>query len=966
MSRADGTTPLVGRLDELAQIHEGLLGAKEGRGSTLFIAGEAGIGKTRLAEQAMEFAAKEGFRILRGWSLPESYTPLMPIKEALRSGGLESLFLGGRAPRIEQLYLLTNDGRLIARQGREDEKLDSDIFSAMLRAVTDFIADAMTGMGVEEGVGLQTMGYGKHRIIIQFAKHSILATVLSTRENEFLLNDLRQLLTEVEARFGPQLRDWDGDRSKLEATRELLGRLIGSGRYDGVEYGDQDPRVWQENLFENILLGLERKAATEPILLYIDDIQWADPSTFALLHYLARNIHDHPCLILASYRSEEIAVSYDGRPHPCKDLIARMGREELLGQVNLERLPADVSKELIRTSLTGEMPARIESFLSREAGGNPFYLLELIKMFLEEGLLVFKEGAYHLPRRLSDLRVPHRVQEVVARRLAHLTPEMREVLDCASVIGEEFDSRVVGEVLDLSRVRLLRRLTDIERQYHLVRSEEAGWRFDHAKIREVVYAALPRELRREYHRLAGEACMGGETDEEQDMVAFHLCSAQDERGLEHSLKAAERAESDYANEEAARWYGLALGYLGGEARIEVLIKQGDARQRAGDLESAIESFAEALELAREPILRATLWRKRGVAETRKGASNSAIESFGSALGELGDEEHVERGRIYAVKSYAEVLVDPKEGLRSANTALELLTEHDAPPKDLLPVYKNLGIFISFEGDYEKTLEMYEKARDLAKQAGDMDYLASLLLNSGVALIYMGELDRAIAILKEAEPVILKYGFQTQLSYLAANLSFAHREKGEFDESLKHIEKGMELSKRMGMDYIPIDLMDNQGMIHLERNDLVSARSCFEGALRLADEKRLMGTKPPLLTHLGMLALAEGDAKEAKGHAEEALTIAKEANMAWIEGCALRAMGRTMMALGDLGAARTHFEKILQMLEQEQLELARTRRDLAQVEWELGNREEARRLQGEALAFFESKGLDYEVERTPKL
>jgi predicted ATPase len=140
---------MVGREGELAELKTFLDRAREGHGNTVFIAGEAGVGKTRLLEELKGYAREQGVDVLQGWSLYESLTPYMPFLEALRSGGLENLF-ADEAPRVEAVYLVSHSGMSIAEAIREETKLDSDIFSGMLTAVGDFVQDSLSMLTGEE------------------------------------------------------------------------------------------------------------------------------------------------------------------------------------------------------------------------------------------------------------------------------------------------------------------------------------------------------------------------------------------------------------------------------------------------------------------------------------------------------------------------------------------------------------------------------------------------------------------------------------------------------------------------------------------------------------------------------------------------------------------------------------------------------------------------------------------------
>ncbi len=136
---------LVGREKELSNLLDLVEEVKSsGTGCTAFISGEAGIGKTRLSLELEEKAGLLGFKVLRGLCLAQSIAPLLPIREALRSGGLDHLCSQDKPPKVMALYLMNEAGMLIADVGRGADGLDSDIFAGMMTAMKSFVKDSLS------------------------------------------------------------------------------------------------------------------------------------------------------------------------------------------------------------------------------------------------------------------------------------------------------------------------------------------------------------------------------------------------------------------------------------------------------------------------------------------------------------------------------------------------------------------------------------------------------------------------------------------------------------------------------------------------------------------------------------------------------------------------------------------------------------------------------------------------------
>ena len=159
---------LVGREVELDLLLESAGAAISGNGTLIFLSGEAGVGKTRLTMELERRLDDQGFKVLRGQCVPESHTPLLAVKEALRTGGLYHIALGAIPPKLLRLYLISDGGLLITEHGREgSNSLDSDILAGMLSAVANFVKDCLLSLDASEAGTLTGMEYGKFKFVLE-------------------------------------------------------------------------------------------------------------------------------------------------------------------------------------------------------------------------------------------------------------------------------------------------------------------------------------------------------------------------------------------------------------------------------------------------------------------------------------------------------------------------------------------------------------------------------------------------------------------------------------------------------------------------------------------------------------------------------------------------------------------------------------------------------------------------------
>lgn len=525
---------LIGREEDLSKLKQSLDNALAAKGSTIFIAGEAGIGKTRLVSELISEAEKKGAQIIRGWCLAESLEPLMPIKTALREAGFFHLISGDPPPLVVSAYLMNDAGLLVAKAEREELGLDPYIFASMLKGVGSFVKDSMRMIdNVERVGGMNILGYQEYKIIIEQSNDMYLACVTKGSLSEVLVKDMRDILSDVQRTYGVVLANWDGDLGNVSGAGDIVSRLMAGAKYSGrlVVDGQQQR---QDNMFDSILLGFQRLSQNKPLLLFMDDLQWADPSTLNLLHYLARNTRNEKIITIGTYRTEEIVQTADGRPHHLTDSMQKMNREDLLATIELKRLDAEKTRGIIdsclgKTDLGNDILDRI----FYETEGNPFFVLEVVKLLVEDGAIKQgKDGAWKLQTEVKNLDLPSKVYDVVRRRLDRLMDEQKELLECASVIGEEFSTDILEKTADTKKMTLLKNLSKIEKTHNLIHYLKDKYRFDHAKVREVLYNGIGEELKMEYHRIIADTLCETHKDDLDAVVselAYHYYEAGDDR-----------------------------------------------------------------------------------------------------------------------------------------------------------------------------------------------------------------------------------------------------------------------------------------------------------------------------------------------------------------------------------------------------------------------------------------------------
>ncbi len=360
-----------------------------------------------------------------------------------------------------------------------------------------------------------------------------------------------------------------------------------------------EPETERYRLFEAVVGLFHEMSNTAPVLLVLDDLQWADRPTLLLLRHLARSVHPARLLILGAFRSTET------RHEGFSEALAELRRERLVTELEIGGLAEDETAELVRV-LTGVMPSlSFSRALYAETEGNPFFVEEIVRHLAEAGVRIDVAGAGEIQRR----GLPEGVKDVIARRLSRLDDQAMEWLRVAAVVGRDVDAQLLEQVATLDEDQFLNSLDEALAAGLVVESPNRPGRysFSHALIRETLYDGMSAPRRGRIHRRVGEALETRHSDRDLTALALHFTRAagqQDaEKAIEYARRAGAQATVMLAHEEAAEHYARALEVqsqfehdaLG--LRCELLLLLGASRVRAGERQLAWETFREAATLA---------------------------------------------------------------------------------------------------------------------------------------------------------------------------------------------------------------------------------------------------------------------------------------------------------------------------------------------------------------------------------
>ena len=401
---------------------------------------------------------------------------------------------------------------------------------------------------------------------------------------------LRQLL---------ESRDVDWLRHRLGADAPVVAQVVAEVRErlpDLPSPPSLEPNQDRFRLFDSLTRFMRRAVSDRPLVVVLDDLHRADDSSLLLLRFLTRELADARLLVVATYR--------DARADQSEDFVralAELTREPATVRLTLQGFDQAEVARYVALAAGLEIPEAFAARLRQRTSGNPLFLKELV-LPLSEGL-----DAAEFERGLDQF-VPQGVQEAVERRLAFIPARAREVLNKASVIGQQFTIDVLAEVAEVERSHLLELLDEVISLDFVTPAMDIGYRyrFAHVLIRDALYRRLPGARRAALHHRVGEALEKVYSDDLEPRyseLAHHFQHGAGEHGSARSLHylqlAGQQAAGRFAFADAVRYLQAALQQPADRARrCDLLLALADAQMWAGHQQQARTSFLQAADTAK--------------------------------------------------------------------------------------------------------------------------------------------------------------------------------------------------------------------------------------------------------------------------------------------------------------------------------------------------------------------------------
>ncbi|MBI3800503.1 MAG: AAA family ATPase, partial [Deltaproteobacteria bacterium] len=570
--------------------------------------------------------------------------------------------------------------------------------------------------------------------------------------------------------------DRDEDiRSKIQRGIEPLGATLAAavpyvGHLIGVETGGGipaglAPEAVKHRTFEALRGLLCENATRQPLVLAIEDLHWADPTTVEFLTFLLEHIAGVRVLLVCTYRPE---------------FVCPWSRKSYHRVLTLTPLAHPDGSQMLTALLgTSQIQDDLVRLVLDKTEGVPFFIEELVRSLRETNAVELHDSQWRLTASATPMPVPDTVEEVLTARIDRLPEGAKSVLQIGAVIGREWSEELVREVVGLAERELtahLAALTEAELLYARGLPPQTIYVFKHAFTQEAAYRSLLATRRRElHHRVAVtlEALFPDRLEELSGPLAYHYfegaLGGEVAKAIVYAMRAGARNMVLPAYAEAIRFYRMALQALERQEPVDeaqrcaLLLALGEAQWKAGEYRAAQDTFLRAADIARvlgatESLIRAGLGLERLTHEVGLSAA-PAVRVLEEALQRLGPEDNPLTAKTLGGLAQAlRFTGEQHQALLYAQQAIDMARRLADP--ELLAV--NLqGILYALQGPEhaQQRLTYATEMLQLAKAANAKQSLIDALYWRWYCLLELGDMPAADA----AVDVYVRLAEELQLS-----------------------------------------------------------------------------------------------------------------------------------------------------------------------------------------------------------
>lgn len=871
-----------------------------------------------------------------------SADPLLPLVVG-RSGKTVTAF------RLPAQIATTPQNAAAALVGRDQELVQ-------LRAIVDaaLLSDTPARAAI---VVLGEAGVGKTRLLdelwmpvrVEYSHVLLLRTTCQSYEQTAPYAPIRRIFRQL-----LQIRLDDDRETQAYVVHHLLEVLVPEwsrfspilGALLGIPIAETNltralsPEQRRDRLDDLIVETLVATAQAQPTALTIEDVQWLDPSSAAVLRTFAERAKALPGLLAFTSRP---AVD---QPRPWDNITHTT-------TLRLEELDDDASITLLTALLDAPPPPEMSSLLAR-VQGVPLYLEELVRYLIDVRAIIRQpSGEWAVTRSAVESDVPPQIEQIIMSRLDQLSDDARHTAEIASTIGTQFVPELTSAAL--SQVNITAQLNEL-RQAGILAQQTSPLAFRHGITCDVIYNSISFARRHELHiQVAGaiEQLYGDTIAEHHATLGDHYERAElYDRAFEHFLAAAQLAQSRYANQEAIDLYTRALAaspwVRDDLAKPDLALARplcegfGDVLALTGNSSQAREYYSMLITLfegdrADQVVHRARLLRKLASTYEAQGNFDSALQRLERAATVIAsapsdntsNQEHAEIlsdiGWVHFHRN------DIDQSQLYLEQALNQLEEEEVTTQTAR-ILNRLGGVAWQRGDLAKAQVFVEQSLAASEKSGDLVGQASALNNLGILAENNDEIDTAIHYALKSLQTYERVGNRRDISSAALNLGWAFFSQQSYEKAQIYFTQALTASTEVHDSFNQMRSSLNLSRVMLEIGDLTSSEYFSHQSLLIATQLQLPPQKLENITVMLEILLQKKDIDGVRTLYQQGLDLKVDSeseeygNFQRLEAKIALAQGDKTRAIKLLGMNEALFTRL-----QNLPEANRTRKLLAEIE-----------------------------------
>ncbi|MCC7429758.1 tetratricopeptide repeat protein [bacterium] len=677
-------------------------------------------------------------------------------------------------------------------------------------------------------------------------------------------------------------------KAELMRLKSVLAGFLGIF-YANSLYEQLDSKLRYENTLYSFKEFFKALSLEKSIVLELQDIHWIDLDTVKALEIICKGTEKFPILIVATSRYN------DDKTKPKLPLLIAST------EIDLNVFSSDFIREFSEINLKGRISEPLLKTLEHKTQGNPFFIEQTLFYFRETKIISFENEVWELLKEESV--IPSGINDLLLARIDRLPYKLREVVQTASVLGMEFNTKLLTTILNQRNIESYLKEGETQNIWSIF--AEIKCIFSHALFRDAVYGMQLKERLRKLHKVVAETIerLFPEQKEFYFDVAFHYEKAEvSEKMIEFFEKAGDFAKETYKNKLAIEFYNKLLVKLEHSGnfeglKIDVLLKKGDVLRLIGEWNEAEKIFGEVFLLAEK------------ISDKKRTASSQ----FNLGLLYCGKNLYSKGMEFFQKSLLNSQKADDKKGIAISVGGIGI-------------VHHNLG-------NYEKAMECYKEQLKISKEIGDKIGITKATGNIGLVHKNKCDYDKAIEVLTEAAVLSDELGDKKAVSTVLGNLGSVYFQRGDYEKTIYYFKKDLEISEKLGDKNDIAKAIGNLGACFWVQKNYEKSKECFEKDLSLSEE---LGDKNGIARAIGNLGafyfVKKYDLEKAKKYFIKNLKISKEIGEKNSILHALTNLGTVFSEQGKCKKAMSIFLKSLQLSEEigEKREIAIILRNIAEI------------------------------------